>query len=97
MPGGRTIAHGYLTLSLVPRMAATSYTIRRRTRGVNFGSNRVRFTAPVPSGSRIRLQQRLLAAEPVEGGFRFTIDSTVEIEGQERPALIAEIIVLAYD
>ena len=54
MPGGRTIAHGYLTLSLLPRLNANIYTIKSRKRGVNYGSNKVRFTAPVPSGARVR-------------------------------------------
>ena len=58
MPGGKTIAHGYLTLSLVPRLAATLYRVNKRSRGLNYGSNRVRFTGQVPAGSRIRLHQR---------------------------------------
>ncbi len=57
MPGGKTIAHGYLTLSLVPRLAATLLRVRKRSRGLNYGSNRVRFTGQVPAGSRVRLRQ----------------------------------------
>src|SRR2546421_13097907 len=56
MPGGRTIAHGYLTLSLVPRLAATLMRVKKRSRGLNYGANRVRFTGMVPAGSRIRLR-----------------------------------------
>src|SRR5712692_8725607 len=88
MPGGKTIAHGYLTLSLVPRMAATLVEVTKRSRGLNYGSNKVRFTNAVPAGSRIRLRQRILSVEDVSGnGVRVTSEMTVEIEGQERPAL----------
>src|SRR5579863_3334012 len=59
MPGGKTIAHGYLTLSLLPRLSHNVLTIRKRSRGINYGSNKVRFTAPVPAGSRVRLHQML--------------------------------------
>jgi len=97
MPGGRTIAHGFLTLSLLPQLADGIYRIRRRSRGLNYGSNRVRFTHPVPSGSRIRLHMTLKASEPIEGGRRLIADNTVEIEGAERPALVAETITLVFD
>ncbi len=88
MPGGKTIAHGYLTLSLVPRMAATLLEVTRRSRGINYGSNKIRFISPVPAGSRIRLRQRIVNAEEVPGN--------VEVEGQERPALVAELIGIRY-
>jgi acyl dehydratase len=96
MPGGKTIAHGYLTLSLLPRLSAGVYRIRRTSRGINYGSNKVRFTAPVPSGSRVRLHQVLKSVEDIAGGVRMTFDSTVELEGSDKPALIAEALVLAY-
>jgi acyl dehydratase len=97
MPGGKTIAHGYLTLSLVPRMAATLVTINKRSRGINYGSNKVRFTSPVPAGARIRLRQRIVSVEDVSGnGVRVTTEAIVEVEGQERPALVAEIMGLRY-
>ena len=63
MPGGKTIAHGYLTLSLVPRMAASLVTVTKRSRGINYGSNKVRFTSTVPAGSRIRLHQKIVKVE----------------------------------
>src|ERR671919_1996689 len=88
MPGGRTIAHGYLTLSLVPRLAATLMRVKKRSRGVNYGSNKVRFINPVPAGARIRLRQRIADVEEIEGGIRITSEMTVEIEGQPRPALV---------
>jgi acyl dehydratase len=97
MPEGRTIAHGYLTLSLLPRLAADVSRIRQRSRVINYGANRVRFTAPVPSGSRVRLRQVLKQFEPVEGGVRLTYESTIEIEGGPRPALVAETLSLVYD
>ncbi len=96
MPGGSTIAHGYLTLSLLPALAAGVYRIRQRSRGVNYGSNKVRFTSPVPAGARVRAHLRLKASEPVEGGRRLVTEATVEIEGRERPALVAETITVAY-
>lgn len=97
MPGGKTIAHGYLTLSLLAGLAHQTHDIRHRSRGINYGSDRVRFTAPVPAGSRVRLQQKLLKVEDIDGGVRMTFASQMEIEGQSRPALIAETISLAYD
>jgi acyl dehydratase len=97
MPGGKTIAHGFLTLSLVPRLGATIYRVKNRSRGLNYGSNRVRFTGPVPAGSRIRLHLKIKAVEKVEGGVRVTSESTMEVEGVSRPALVAETIGMVFD
>jgi len=97
MPGGKTIAHGWLTLSLVPRLSQGIWRIAKRSRGINYGANKIRFLNPVTAGSRIRLVQTLKAVEPVEGGQRLIFEAKVEIEGQERPALIAETIALVYD
>src|SRR6266566_1261986 len=97
MPGGKTIAHGYLTLSLVPRLAQTIYRVKNRSRGLNYGSNRIRFTGQVPAGSRIRLRQKIKAVDPVEGGVRITSENTVEVEGAPRPALVAETISMQFD
>ncbi|PYM18495.1 MAG: enoyl-CoA hydratase [Candidatus Rokuibacteriota bacterium] len=96
MPGGKTIAHGYLTLSLVPRLAATLTRVKKRSRGVNYGSNKVRFISPVPAGARIRLRQRIKNVEDITGGVRVTSEMTVEIEGQDKPALVAELIGQQY-
>jgi acyl dehydratase len=97
LPGGKTIAHGYLTLSLLPRLAPTLMTIQKRSRGINYGSNKVRFTAPVPAGSRVRLKQRILKAEEVEGGgVRIYNEMTMEVEGSPRPAMVAETIGIVY-
>src|SRR5258706_7266224 len=79
MPGGKTIAHGYLTLSLVPRMAATLVKVEKRRRGINYGSNKVRFTSVVPAGSRIRLRPPILAPDEVSGGrHSSTLPTTIQ-------------------
>jgi acyl dehydratase len=97
MPGGRTIAHGYLTLSLVPRMAQTLLRVEKRRHGLNYGSNKVRFLSPVPAGARVRLRQRIANVEEVGGnGVRITSEMTVEIEGHDKPALVAETIGVQY-
>ena len=98
MPGGKTIAHGYLTLALVPRMAQTLVKVTARKRGLNYGSNKVRSTNAVPAGSRIRLRSyKVKSVEPMDGnGVRVISEATVEVEGQERPALVAEIISVQY-
>ena len=95
-PFGGTIAHGYLTLSLVPRMAATLTKVKKRSRGVNYGSNKVRFINPVQAGARIRLRQRIKAVEEIPGGVRVTSEMSVEVEGQDKPALVAETIGQQY-
>jgi acyl dehydratase len=97
MPGGKTIGHGYLTLSLVPMLTHSISRVKKVSRGINYGSNKVRFTSPVPAGSRVRARQKLIAAEPVQGnGMRFTAEITIEIEGQERPACVAEVMSIQY-
>src|SRR5262244_3094611 len=97
LPGGKTIAHGYLTLSLVPRMAAGLLEVTKRSRGINYGSNKIRFISPVPAGARIRVRQRITGAEEVAGnGVRVSSEMTVEIEGQDKPALVGEIIGVRY-
>jgi len=96
MPDGKTIAHGYLTLSLVPRLAATLMRVKKRSRGVNYGSNKVRFITPVQAGARVRLRQRIANVEEIPGGVRTTSQMTVEIEGQAKPALVAETMGLSY-
>ena len=98
MPGGKTIAHGYLTLALAPRMASGLVKVKKRNRGLNYGSNKVRFIAPVPAGSRLRVRQRIKNVEEVSGnGVRVTSEMTVELEGSERPALVAELIGVQYE
>ncbi|MGD0192069.1 MAG: MaoC family dehydratase [Rhizomicrobium sp.] len=96
LPGGKTIAHGYLTLSLLPMLGAGIMRVTGVSRGINYGSNKVRFTNMVPVGSKVRGRQKLLSAEPKSGGMQLISEFTVEIEGQERPALIAETIGLIF-
>ncbi len=97
MPGGKTIAHGYLLVSLLPRLMAEIVKIEKRSRSLNYGSNKVRFIAPVQSGARVRLSSVLKAVEEVAGGCRFIFDNTLEMEGSARPAVVAETISIAYD
>ncbi len=96
MPGGRTIAHGYLTLSLIPWLAGNLMRIEGVTRGINYGSNKVRFTNMVPVGSRVRARSKLLSVEPRGGGMQLTSEVTIEIEGAPRPACIAETIGIVF-
>ncbi len=96
LPNGKTIAHGMLTFSLVTFLGAQISRVIERSRGINYGSNKVRFTAPVPVGSRIRLHRTLETCEIVEGGARLTFGNSIEIEGVERPALVAETISMVY-
>jgi acyl dehydratase len=89
-PFGTTIAHGFLTLSLLPALADSALTIGDVAMGVNYGLNRVRFTAPVPVGSRLRGRFVLKAYEPIPGGAQLTMTVTMECEGADRPACVAE-------
>ncbi len=91
-PFGGTIAHGYLTLSLLARFAQESIAIGNIRMAVNYGLNRVRFTAPVRSGKRVRAHFKLAAYDEIDGGVQLTWHATVEIEGSEKPACIAETI-----
>jgi len=96
-PFGGTIAHGFLTLSLVPIFFNSSYEVRQSRMGVNYGLNKVRFTAPVPVGSRLRGRLTLLGTENIDqGGLQMTWSVVVEREGGERPVCVAESLVRLY-
>ena len=95
-PYGTTIAHGFLTLSLLPLFGETALRIDDQRMGVNYGLNRVRFTAPVPAGSRLRGHFRLLAYDEIDGGAQLTTEVTVEREGQTRPVCVAESVSRRY-
>ena len=91
-PFGGTIAHGYLTLSLVPMLVWQVYAVEGIRMGVNYGSDTVRFPAPVPVGSRVRAGVELLSVEPGGGGYRVRTKVTVEIDGVAKPGCVAEVI-----
>ena len=91
-PFGTTIAHGYLTLSITNRWLGELLRVPTATMGVNYGANKVRFPAPVPVGSRIRLGVEILAVDDVPGGAQVTTRNTVELEGSEKPACVVEAI-----
>lgn len=93
---GGPIAHGYLTLSLIAGLAPTILSVTGVARGINYGADRVRFTNTVPVGSRVRLRQEMLGAEPKAGGLQVRNRCTIEIEGQERPACVAETLSVLY-
>lgn len=96
-PFGSPIAHGFLTLSLLPRFFESAFTIRQSAMGVNYGLNRVRFTGPVPAGSRLRAHLKLLALAPVDnGGVQMTWEVKIEREGVAKPVCIAESLSRRY-
>jgi len=95
-PFGTTIAHGFLTLSLLPEMSASAFTVQDTRMGVNYGLGRVRFPAPVPSGSRLRGRFKLLKYEPLEGGAQLTVEVTMECEGSTKPVCVAESLARRY-
>ena len=95
-PFGTTIAHGYLTLSLLPALVGSLYEVSDRTMGINYGADRVRLTAPVPSGSRIRARARILDAQRKGGGVLIRTEATVEIDGSDKPALVATVLSLVF-
>ena len=96
-PFGGTIAHGFLTLSLIPKFFESSFEILDSRMGVNYGLNKVRFIAPVPVGSRLRARMKLLAAEPIDqSGLQMTWEVTVEREGSAKPVCVAESLLRRY-
>jgi acyl dehydratase len=97
MPGGKTIAHGYLTLSLIPVLIQDLLKIEGLTRGINYGSDKVRFTNMVPEGSRVRARQKMLSVAPKGGGLQLISEITIEIEGEKRAACVAETITIIYN
>jgi acyl dehydratase len=95
-PFGTTIAHGFLSLSLLPVLIGQVYRIDNVKMGINYGLNRVRFTSPVPVGSKLRAVVDLADVADVDGGVQLTNSVTMEIEGSERPALVAEWLTRQY-
>jgi acyl dehydratase len=95
-PFGATVAHGFLTLSLLPTLFEQSFAIDDVRMGINYGLNKVRFTSPVRVGSRLRGRFKLLSWQPLEGGAQLTVESTIELEGSDRPACVAESVSRRY-
>ena len=96
-PFGQTVAHGYLTLSLLPMLLSEVMRVSDSRMGVNYGINKVRFTAPVPSGSRVRLHAKLLGGERRPNGVLFRIGVEIEVEGGARPVVVGEVLFLVYE
>ena len=95
-PFGATIAHGYLVLSLLPSLMTEVYRVSGVRMAVNYGLNRVRFPAPVPTGSKIRAGIRLVAAEEIDGGIHVLNEVTVQREGEPKPCCVAETVSRFY-
>ena len=93
-PFGTTIAHGFLTLSLVPMLSWSVWTVEGITMGINYGSDKVRFLTPVPSGARVRGRFTFTKLEETGAGIRVYTTGTVELEGADKPALVVESISL---
>jgi acyl dehydratase len=93
-PFGGTIAHGYMTLSLLPMLNQQIYRIDGLTMGINYGTNKVRFPSPVPVGSRVRAGTEILEVNPNAQGAQAVVRTTIEVEGGEKPACVAESVVV---
>jgi len=89
-PYGTTVAHGFLTLSLLPYLLGQAIEIQGTRLGINYGLNRLRFTGPLPAGARVRARFRLAAVEDIDQGVQMTWNVTVEREGEAKPVLVAE-------
>jgi len=96
MPGGATIAHGYLLVSIMPALMERVVEMPGLLRAINYGLNKVRFKNPVPAGSRVRLRTKLLAAQKRAGALQVILENTLEVEGQVKPACIAEVLALYF-
>jgi acyl dehydratase len=95
-PFGGTVAHGYLSLSLIPALLEQVLRVSDARMGVNYGIEKIRFTAPVPSGSEVRLNATLLSTERRGEGVLFRLGVTIEIRDEEKPALVGEVLYLTF-
>ena len=95
-PFGATVAHGFLTLTLIPYFAERTFEVDGTRMGVNYGLNRVRFPAPVPVGSRLRGRFRLLSCEALDGGWQLVTEAVIEREGSDKPVCVAEQVSRRY-
>lgn len=96
-PYGTTIAHGYMTLSLVPYLMGQVWRVKGVKMGVNYGLNKLRFPSPVPVGKKVRAKAKLLGVEDVKGGAQVAVEVTIEVEGSEKPAAVAETLSRYYN
>jgi acyl dehydratase len=90
MPDGKTIAHGYLTLSLIPSLTENFVEFENLARAINFGTNKVRFYTPVSEGSKVRARAKILQARRRAGALLLTSEVRIEVEGERKPACVAE-------
>ncbi len=90
LPDGKTIAHGYLTLALIPALTGNFIEVENLTRAINFGVNKVRFYTPVPAGARVRARVNVLKAQRRAGALLLTSEVRIEVEGERKPACVAE-------
>jgi acyl dehydratase len=95
-PFGTTVAHGYLSLSLLPGLLGSMLRVTDARMGINYGIEKIRFTAPVPSGSRVRLKAVIRSAERRGEGVLYRVGAEVEIEGADKPALVGEVVYLVF-
>ncbi|MPZ64521.1 MAG: dehydratase [Pseudonocardiaceae bacterium] len=95
-PFGTTIAHGFLTLSLLPCLVAQIYRVDGAKMGINYGLNKMRFPAPVPVGSKVRANAELAEVDEVQGGLQLVVRTTLEIEGSDKPGCVAEWVTRVY-
>src|SRR3990170_5649509 len=95
-PFGTTIAHGYLSLALLPKLLGEVLTISDAKMGVNYGTDKIRFTSAVPSGSNVRAKARLIESNRKGDGILYKVGVEIEIEGQDKPALVGEVLYLVY-
>ncbi len=95
-PFGTTIAHGYLLLSLIPRLLPEILIVNQVGVALNYGANRIRFPAPVPSNSNIRLRATITEVEEFQGGIQLTVEATIEAENSSKPSLVAQLLYRYY-
>jgi len=95
-PFGTTIAHGYLSLALLPKLLAEIMTISDAKMGVNYGSDKIRFTSAVPSGSNVRAKAKLVESDRKGDGILYKVGVEIEIEGQKKPALVGDVLYLVF-
>jgi acyl dehydratase len=95
-PFGGTIGHGYLSLSLIPGLLYTMMNVTDARMGLNYGIEKVRFTSPVPVGSRVRLKAKIVSSEPKNNGVLYRLAVEIEIDGAEKPAMVGEVLYLIF-